>query len=213
MVATGRLWGFAVLATALILIPGPSVVFIVGRAISTGRRAALLTVFTNALGQYLQVAAVAAGIGAVVYTSALAFSLLKLLGAAYLVFLGVRTWRRRSQAGVSIAAAPTAHRSAWAEARAGLLVGVTNPKTAVFFAAVLPQFVVRAQGEVPLQIMALGLVWVLLVLVGDSAWALGAAGAGSWLSRSPRRASTATGASGLLTAGLGVALAFTGNRS
>jgi threonine/homoserine/homoserine lactone efflux protein len=96
------------------------------------------------------------------------------------------------------------------EAWTGLLVGATNRKTAAFFAAVLPSFVDRVQGHVPLQILVLGLVWMVLALVGDSAWALAGARAGSWFSRSPRRASTATGASGLVTACLGEALAFTG---
>ncbi len=210
---TERLWGFAALATALIIIPGPSVVFIVGRAISRGRREALLTVLTNALGQYLQIAAVAFGIGALVEASVLACTLLKLVGATYLVLLGIRTWVRRGQPQIGSPGSVRQHLSVGGDAWAGLLVGATNPKTAVFFAAVLPSFVDRLEGHVPLQILILGLVWMVLVLIGDSAWALAAARAGAWFSRSPRRASTATGASGLVTACLGVALAFTGKSS
>lgn len=210
--ATERLLGFGALAVVLILIPGPSVLFIVGRALSIGRRGALLTVVANTMGQYLQVVAVAMGIGALVESSALAFMILKLVGATYLIVLGVRTWLGRGRGRVASTITSPSDSSSWAVARGGLVVGLTNPKTAVFFAAVLPQFVARGSGHVPLQILVLGLIWVGLVLIGDSAWALGGAGAGSWLSRSPRRASTATGASGLLIAGLGVALAFTGNR-
>jgi threonine/homoserine/homoserine lactone efflux protein len=208
-----RLLAFCGLALVLILIPGPSVIFIVGRAVLFGRAGALLTVASNAAGQYLQVIAVAIGIGQLVESSAVAFTFLKLAGAAYLLLLGLSTWLSRGRASLPNVSGRPTPRAAWPVARAGLVVGVTNPKTALFFVVVLPEFVDRASGGVPLQILELGLVWVVLVLIGDSAWALLGARAHSWLARSPRRASAATGASGAVTACLGLWLAFTGNHA
>lgn len=207
-----RLLAFAAVALLLVLIPGPSVLFIVTRAVTLGRPAALTTVLGNTTGQYLQVTAVALGIGVLIERSVLAFSAVKLLGAVYLVILGVRTLRHRHQLGSQLTFRPAAsdRRRVW---RDGLVVGITNPKTAVFFAAVLPQFVFRSQPAVPLQILLLGLVWVGIALVVDSCWALLAVRGSRLIGRSPRRAAAVGGVSGVVTSGLGVGLALTGNRA
>ncbi|MHB8332842.1 MAG: LysE family translocator, partial [Candidatus Dormibacteria bacterium] len=144
MLSPDRLAAFTVVALVLVLIPGPSVLFIITRAVTLGRAAALTTVLGNTTGQYLQVLAVAFGVGVLVERSVIAFSAVKLLGALYLVVLGVRTFRRRHQLGGELTQARAAVRSRRVF-RDGLVVGATNPKTAVFFAAVLPQFVVRSQ--------------------------------------------------------------------
>jgi threonine/homoserine/homoserine lactone efflux protein len=209
-VSAVNLLAFALAAALLIAIPGPSVLFIVSRAIALGRRGALLTVVGNTCGEYLQVVAVALGVGAIVRASATAFLVLRVAGAAYLIFLGLRTFLGRRHR-----LASGRHDNARGDLRIfqdGLAVGSTNPKTAIFFSAILPQFVLPSQGEVTFQILALGLVWVSLVLVGDGIWALTASGVRSRLLSNPRRAQTAVGVSGLVTAGLGVGLLVAGGR-
>jgi len=206
-----RLAAFAAVAVVLILIPGPSVLFIVTRAVTLGRAAALTTVLGNTTGQYLQVATLALGFGILIERSLVAFSIVKLLGALYLVVLGVRTFRHRHQLGGQL----TTERASIRPMRLfadGLMVGSTNPKTAVFFAAVLPQFVVRSQGMVPLQMLALGLVWVGVALVLDSAWGMLAIRGARLIGNSPRRTGALGAVSGVVTAGLGVGLALSGNR-
>lgn len=199
------------MAAVLIAVPGPSVVFVIGRALAHGRATALRAVVGNAAGEFLQVAVVAAGVGALVESSALVLSGLKLAGAAYLIYLGVRTFRRRRDLlRLGEERPPGAGR-----ARGlldGLLVGATNPKSAAFFAAVLPQFVVRSGPPAPLQMLFLGFLWVGLALLSDGAWALGAARARSWLARDPGRSGVLGAVSGVTTAGLGLGLLLSGSR-
>ncbi|WP_059008770.1 LysE family translocator [Streptomyces specialis] len=211
MVSTDRLLAFAAMSFLLIVVPGPSVLFVVGRALAQGRRAALTTVVGNTLGSYVLVVAVASGIGSLVERSVLVFTVLKLTGAAYLVYLGVRAWRERGALRAAFAADGTAHggsRTFWE----GFAVGVSNPKTIVFFAAVLPQFVDRAEGHATAQMLVLGLVFNVIAVVSDCGWGLVAATARDWFARSPRRLSLVGGAGGLTMIGLGVPVAATGRK-
>jgi threonine/homoserine/homoserine lactone efflux protein len=197
MVSADRLAGFAAMSLLLIVIPGPSVLFVVGRALAHGRRTALLSVLGNTVGAYVLVLAVSLGVGPLV--------------AAYLVFLGVKALRQRR--GLQEAFAGDAPgrgnlRTLWE----GFAVGVANPKTTVFFAAVLPQFVDRAAGAVTAQMMMLGLVFTLIALVSDSIWGLAAARARSWFARSPKRLALVGGTGGLAMIGLGVTVALTGRQ-
>ncbi|MGA6153514.1 LysE family translocator [Stenotrophomonas sp. NPDC087984] len=209
MVSTDRLLAFAVMSFLLIVIPGPSVLFVVGRALAQGRRAALTTVIGNTLGAYVLVVAVALGVGSVVERSVVVFTTLKLVGAAYLIHLGVKAVRqRRSLHAAFTGEGPTRGglRTLWE----GFAVGVANPKTIVFFAAVLPQFVDRDQGHVALQMLLLGLIFNVIAVVSDSVWGLAAATARTWLARSPRRLALVGGVGGLSMIGLGVTVAATG---
>jgi threonine/homoserine/homoserine lactone efflux protein len=141
--------------------------------------------------------------------SVLVFTALKLAGAAYLVHLGVRAWRRRGSLRAAFAAEGAGRgrlRTLWE----GFAVGVANPKTIVFFAAVLPQFVDREQGHVVAQMLLLGLVFNAIALASDSVWGLTAATARTWFARSPRRLSLVGGAGGLTMIGLGIGVAATG---
>jgi threonine/homoserine/homoserine lactone efflux protein len=211
MVPPDRLTAFAAMSFLLIVIPGPSVLFVIGRALAQGRRAALTTVVGNTLGAYVLVLCVALGIGSVVERSALAFTVLKLAGAAYLVHLGVKAVRQRGSlhAGLTgVTPAQSGLRTLWE----GFAVGVANPKTIVFFAAVLPQFVDRGQGHVPVQMLALGLVFNVIAVACDSVWGLVAATARGWFARSPRRLAMVGGAGGLTMIGLGVTVAATGRK-
>ncbi|TDC73077.1 LysE family translocator [Streptomyces hainanensis] len=212
MMSTDRVLAFAAMSFLLIIVPGPSVLFVIGRALAHGRRIALTSVLGNTLGAYTLVLAVALGVGSVVERSVLVFTALKLAGAAYLVYLGVRAVRERRSLRAEFAGdgggAHGSHglRTLWE----GYLVGVANPKTIVFFAAVLPQFVDREQGNVVLQMLFLGLVFNAIAVASDSVWGLVAAGARGWFARSPRRLSVVGGVGGLTMIGLGVTVAATG---
>ncbi|MGA2282080.1 MAG: LysE family translocator [Candidatus Dormibacteria bacterium] len=205
----GRTLAFAGVALLVILLPGPSVLFIVSRSLSLGRRLALMTVVGNECGELVQVCAVALGIGALVAVSDLAFTAVKLAGAAYLVFLGIQTVRgRRLLAGTATgSAAGTSRRRALWQA---FVVGISNPKTMVFFAAVLPQFADRSLGHVPVQLLVLGLVWTVIALVCDTGWALAASSARAWLTGPRGRLGRLRWGSGAVMVGLGVGLAISG---
>jgi threonine/homoserine/homoserine lactone efflux protein len=211
MPATDRLLAFVATAFVVIAIPGPSVMFAVGRALAGGRRPALLSVIGNAVGEYVQVLAVAFGIGAVVEQSVAAFTALKLLGGAYLIYLGIKTFRQRK----SLAAALAVRTHSLADRRSfvqGFAVGATNPKTIVFLAAILPQFVSRSAGDVPEQILVLGLVFAAIALMSDTAWVLLAGVFRNWFARSPRRLELVGGTGGLAIAAVGAAFLLSGRK-
>jgi threonine/homoserine/homoserine lactone efflux protein len=207
-----RLLTFALTAAVVIVIPGPSVLFVVGRALAGGRRVAVLSVVGNTMGEYVQVLAVAFGVGALAERSVTAFTALKLVGGAYLVYLGIRTFReRRSLAGaLSVPLPPVSDRRSFLQ---GLTVGLTNPKTVVFLAAILPQFVSRGAGNVAGQILVLGLVFAAIALVSDTLWACAAGAFRSWFARSPRRLELVGGAGGLAIVAVGAGLLVSGRRT
>jgi threonine/homoserine/homoserine lactone efflux protein len=211
MVPTDRLLTFAAAAFILIVIPGPSVLFEISRAVALGRRAGLATVAGNAVGELVQAIAVAVGIGAIVQRSAPAFTVLKVAGAAYIVVLGLRAIRDR-RALSEVFDATMVPRGARRILVEGFIVGVTNPKSLVFFAAILPQFVTASSGHLPTQLMVLGLVFVLIALISDSAWVFVAGTARNWFARSPRRLQIVGGAGGLMMIAVGVRLACTGRK-
>lgn len=211
MVSTESILAFAAMSLLVIVIPGPSVLFVIGRALAHGRRTALATVLGNLVGSYVLVIAVAWGLGALVESSAAVFMGVKLAGAAYLVYLGVQAFRHRKEMRAADMEAPAGEqRGDLRTILDGIFVGVTNPKGIVFFAAVLPQFVDHSAGHVPLQMMVLGLVPVAIGLITDTLWGLGASAARSWFARSDRRLSMVGGAGGFAMIGLGVTVAATG---
>jgi threonine/homoserine/homoserine lactone efflux protein len=211
MPSTGHLLEFAGVAAVIIAIPGPSVLFTVSRALTAGRRTALLTVVGNEVGLVLQVIAVAFGMGEVVERSARVFTVIKVLGAIYLVYLGVQAIRHRRALAEAVGASTAPVRPLRALAD-GLTVGALNPKTIVFLIAVLPQFTAPSAGDVPLQMLLLGMLFPVLALVMDSVWAIAAGSAAQWLARSPRRLAAIGGTGGLAMIGLGVSLAATGRK-
>jgi threonine/homoserine/homoserine lactone efflux protein len=211
MVPTDRLLTFAAAAFVLIVIPGPSVLFEISRSVALGRRAGLATVAGNAVGELVQATTVAVGIGAIVQRSAPVFTVLKVAGAVYIVVLGLRAIRdRRALSEVFDATmVPRGTQRIFVE---GFIVGTTNPKSLVFFAAILPQFVTASAGREPLQLMVLGLVFVVIALLSDSSWVFVAGTARNWFARSPRRLEMVGGAGGLMMIAVGVRLAFTGRK-
>jgi threonine/homoserine/homoserine lactone efflux protein len=210
VISPGQLAAFAAIAAVILVVPGPSVLFVVGRALAYGRRTALASVVGNELGELVLAVSVAFGVGALVERSEVVFGAMKLLGAAYLVHLGVKAWRQRRLLAVLDEQPPA--RSSRRAVRDGFVVGVANPKAAVFFTAVLPEFADKGRGHVTLQLLVLALVWVALALVSDGIWALAASRARSWLGREPRRLAMIGGSGGVAMIGLGVAIAVTGRR-
>jgi threonine/homoserine/homoserine lactone efflux protein len=200
---------FAAAAIVLLVIPGPSVLFIVAQSISHGRAAGLISVLGIHLGSLVHVAAAAIGLSSLLVSSAEAFAAVKYAGAAYLIWLGVRRLLERGDRFAG--GAPVERRPGWL-LRQGFVVNVLNPKTALFFFAFLPQFVDPAAGSVALQTATFGVVFVLLGLFSDSLWAVGAGTAGRWAKRSPRFARAERLVSGSVFVGLGVVAAVTGSR-
>jgi threonine/homoserine/homoserine lactone efflux protein len=211
MVNTHRLIALAATAFVFIVIPGPSVLFVITRGVTLGRRAALATVVGNTSGLAVHVAAVVAGLGAVVSRSIVVFTAIKFVGAAYLVFLGVQAIRHRRSL-VDALAAGTEPRPIGRVIREGFMVGVSNPKSIVLFTAILPQFVDQTRGQPSAQLLVLGAVCLLIALTCDSVWAWAAGSARAWLVRRPERLATIAATGGVTIVGLGVRLAVTGRK-
>jgi threonine/homoserine/homoserine lactone efflux protein len=208
MVPEANLVAYVITAVLLVLLPGPSVLFVIGRALDIGRTGALLSVAGNALGFLVQVVAIAAGLGSLLNQSEVLLTIVKFVGAGFLIYLGIGAIRHRNDDVVIGAVAP---KRGWARTLLeGGIVGVTNPKTIVFFIAVLPQFVDSASGNIPLQLFVLGAIFAGLALILDSVWALSASFARDWFGRSPHRLSRLSMIGGVAMLVLGVGVAVTG---
>lgn len=187
-----------------IQVPGPSLLFTIGRALTVGRREALLSVVGNGIGVTTQVLLVALGLGAVVAASTTVYTVIKVVGAAYVIWLGVQAIARRGEARRALegrVAAPQGH-----ALRIGYVVGVTNPKTILFFVAFLPQFTAPSAGHVGVQMMMLGLAFGALAICSDSLWAVLAGKARDWFAREPKRLDKLGAAGGVMMVGLGTVL-------
>jgi threonine/homoserine/homoserine lactone efflux protein len=193
---------FSLTAMLIVVIPGPSVLFIVGRSLALGRRAGLVSVLGNNLGLSALALAVAFGIGTLIAASHVTLIMLKIVGAAYLVYLGVQTIRHRRRVGPS-AIAKSGHRIFVQS----FLVGFTNPKILVLYVAMLPQFVQPGSGPAALQLAIFGLTFNALCLANDSIWAVGAGSAREWFARRPYRNERLATIGGVMMIGVGAALA------
>lgn len=201
----------ALACVVLIALPGPSVMFVVGRALTFGRTNAVLSVLGNAIGCYLAGVAVALGLGPLLERSEFLFQTIKWAGIAYLIWLGVQALRKAGSV-TDTAPATTGSKSRWEAIRTGIIVGLTNPKSFVLFTAVVPQFINPAAGNTTLQILLLGLIPLFIGLVTDTTWALLASRARAWLARSPRRMTIAARGGGISILGVGVSLALSDTR-
>ena len=206
MPTTSRLLTFAAAALVLLLIPGPAVWYIVARSVSQGRRAGLTSVLGTTTGALVHVLAAAFGLSALLRASAMAFGVVKVLGAGYLIYLGLRTLSARG---------PTARRDLTTRRPRrrlfvdGVLVSALNPKTALFFLAFLPQFVDRSRGPFAVQVLMFGFSFVALALCTDSAYALLAGTARHWLADRAQTSAWPRYVSGATYIGLGFGAAFT----
>jgi threonine/homoserine/homoserine lactone efflux protein len=201
---------FATAAIILLLIPGPAVLYIVARSVDQGRRAGLASTSGIATGTLAHVLAATLGLSALMLSSAVAYSMVKYAGAAYLIYLGVKKLRKRP-----LEDGKVKHVQALPLRRVftqGVLVQVLNPKTAIFFFAFLPQFVNPTRGHVSLQFFALGMMFTAMGLMSDSVWALTAGSAAGWLRRNRSFIRNERYISGTVYLGLGMATAVSGSR-
>jgi threonine/homoserine/homoserine lactone efflux protein len=200
---------FSLAALALIVVPGPAVLYVVAQSIGSGRRAGLASSIGIATGGLVHVCAATIGLSSLLASSATAFTVVKLAGAVYLVVIGLRKILGREESVTTRPNVPRRRRRLYGQ---GVVVNVLNPKTALFFLAFLPQFVDADRGSAALQIAVLGLVFVALALVSDSLWALAAGTAGARLRHSARFLGVERYVSGSVFVGLGLTAALAGHR-
>ncbi len=209
MIGLPNLPVFVLAALILLLTPGPAVLYIVARSVDQGRVAGLVSVLSIEVGNFVHVLAATLGLSALLVSSALAFSIVKYLGAAYLVYLGLRRFFTRETAS---AETPVQRQSLGHIFRQGVWVAILNPKTALFFFAFLPQFVDVSKDSITLQLLALGCLFVLMAIVTDSLYALLAGTAGQWLKGRRSFLRVERYVVGSVYIGLGVTTALTGAR-
>lgn len=197
-------------ALLLLLVPGPAVLYITSRSIGLGRAAGLVSAMGIAVGTLVHVAAATLGLSALLVSSASAFQVVKYAGAAYLIYLGIRTLRGRDAATLDPSREPISLRHVFGQ---GVLVNLLNPKTALFFLAFLPQFVDPARGHAALQIFELGVLFALMGWMSDSVWALVSGTFAEHIRGSVRLRSTQRKVSGGALIALGLASAFSGARA
>ena len=197
-------------AAVLLVIPGPAVTYVVSRSIGHGRAAGLVSVMGIVTGTLCHVVAAALGISALLASSAVAFQFVKYLGAAYLIYLGIKTLMRKDEQLVEAYTGETRLIHIYGQ---GLLVNLLNPKTALFFLAFLPQFVDPTRGHITLQILQLGILFALMGWCSDSVYAVIAGAVAERIRGSLRlrRAQRNISGGGLIA--LGLASAFSGSRS
>lgn len=195
---------FLAMSVVIIIVPGPGVLFVVGRALVLGTRGALLSVLGNAAGVAVQIVVVAAGLGVVIASSELLFTAMKVLGAAVLVWLGVQSIRHRHAVSADEASAMAVRTRTLV--RDSVVVGLTNAKTIVFFVAALPQAANPDLGAPVLQMLILGAVFLAMGIASDSLWAIAAGTARDWFVVNARRLATVRAAGGVALMALGVVM-------
>ena len=209
MIASSRLILFMSAALALLLIPGPAVLYITARSASQGRMAGLVSVLAIETANFIQAVAAALGLSAILLSSALAFDMVKYLGAAYLIYLGVRKLTASEDAVETVGfKRESLARIYWQ----GLAINILNPKTAFFFLAFLPQFVDPALGKVTVQTLLLGAIFVGMAIITDSLYALLASSLAGRLAGNRGFQKGQRYFSGLVYVGLGITTALTGSK-
>lgn len=204
VIVPSRIWEYVLASMIIIVAPGPSVLFIIARAIAWGRKTAVFSALGNVSGAFLLSVLVALGLGPILQRSSLAYSAVQWGGGAYLIFLGIDALRHREVHAADMkmrnGSAPSVSRSL----RDGFWVGVLNPKTLVFYAAVLPQFIDRERGHVTFQLLLLGSLFAVMALVSDGSWGLLAGTARQWLATDPTRLIRLRTTGGVVMIALGV---------
>lgn len=199
---------FVAAAAALLIVPGPAVIYIVTRSIDQGRLAGIVSVLGIGLGTLFHVIAAALGLSAILMSSALAFNVVKYLGAAYLIYLGVRKLLSKETAFLPEHIQKQKLSRIFTQ---GVVVNILNPKTALFFFAFLPQFVDPGRGSVPIQMLLLGLIMLTMGLFSDGAYAILAGTAGNWLRTNRHFLHAQKWITGTVYIGLGLTAAFSGS--
>jgi threonine/homoserine/homoserine lactone efflux protein len=187
VISGGQLVTFLVASFVIIIVPGPSVLFTLARGVAWGRAVAVLTVLGNSLGTLTLSIIVAVGLGLLLSHSKTLTIVLQLIGGGYLFWLGVGALRHRQEHARAMTERESQRPNNVRIVRQGYVVGILNPKSLVFFAAVFPHFVNRAKGNVTLQLLLLGAIFSVLAFCSDSTWGIIAGTAREWLSGSPTR--------------------------
>jgi threonine/homoserine/homoserine lactone efflux protein len=187
MVIPSRLIEYIIAAMIIILAPGPSVLFVIARAIAWGRKVAVFTVAGNVTGAFFLSSLVAFGLGPILSRSDLAYSAVQWGGGGYLVYLGITAIKARKIAAADMKSQGSVVPTFWRSARDGFWVGALNPKGLVFYAAVLPQFVDIERGNVTGQLLFLGALFSILAFISDGTWGLLAGTARAWLASDEKR--------------------------
>ena len=206
MVPLDILLPFIAFSLVIIAIPGPSVMFAISRALVLGRRGAIITVVGNGIGVFVQAVAVSVGLGILIESNEVLMTVIRLAGAGFLIYLGINSLRHRRD---GIDSPETANKTPSRNLlRESIIVGMSNPKTIVFFSAIFPQFVDASRGPIVLQMLILSVVFVIFGISGDAVYALSAGAARDWFAQSPQRIVTIRVIGGTLILGLGVATAL-----
>lgn len=206
MVPLENILTFIAFALVIIAIPGPSVMFAISRALVLGKRGAVLTVVGNGIGVLVQALAVSVGLGVLIESNELLMHAIRLAGAGFLIYLGVTAIRRRRD-GLDLSAPVNVPTSSHV-LRESILVGLSNPKTIVFFSAAFPQFVVSDGAPIVFQMMMLSVIFVVFGISGDAIYALSAGAARDWFAKSPSRVVAMRTVGGVAMTTLGVVTAF-----
>ncbi len=205
MPSQANLTAFLVLAAVIILVPGPSVLFTIGRALILGTKAAVLSVLGNAFGVGLQIVAISLGLGVAIQQSELLFFAIRLFGAGMIIYLGVKAILSRADFQLDLKAEQT---SSATVVRQSIVVGITNAKTFVFFIAALPSFTSPELGNPVLQMLFLGAIFSVIGTLSDSVYAIAAGQARNWLASSTKRLATFRGIGGAALTLLGIYMLY-----
>lgn len=187
IVVPSRIWEYFIAAVVIVLAPGPSVLFVIARAIAWGRVTAVATVIGNVTGAFTLSVVVAVGLGPILQRSEIAFISVQVLGGLYLVYLGITAIKQSQIHANDITNQGDIRPSKWRSMREGFWVGALNPKGIVFFAAILPQFVDREAGNITSQLILMGAIFALLALFFDSGWGILAGTIRNWLATELKR--------------------------
>jgi threonine/homoserine/homoserine lactone efflux protein len=211
MPTTATLLAFAAAALALVVIPGPNLIYIITRGIQQGRRAAVVSSLGVQLGMVVHILLATFGLSALVARSPVLFDGIKYVGAGYLVWIGVSHLRRRHVAvDATVALRPASMRRLFLH---GFAINMLNPKVILFVLALLPQFVDPARGSTAPQMLALGAVFIVIALLSDTTFAMASGSVGTWLKGHPGSARHRERVSGLVYLVLGLVVALTGSSS
>ena len=200
---------FFTAALVLLVIPGPSLLYIVTRSVDLGRKAGMASAFGIATGTLIHVVAATAGLSALLVTSSTAYATVKYAGAAYLIYMGIKKLRKPTKSDDNVTnVQPLSLRRIYAH---GIIVQIMNPKTAIFFFAFFPQFVNPLRGNVSMQFLVLGMLFSSLAFLSDSLWALATGSAAGWLRHNQAFLQHQRYISGSVYLGLGLTTALSGS--
>ena len=204
LIVPTRVWEYVIAAVIIILAPGPSVLFVIARAVAWGRATAVATVLGNVLGSFSLSIIVALGLGPILQRSVVAFNAVQIMGGGYIIYLGIQAIRHSQVHAEDMTNQGDVKPSVRKSIREGYFVGILNPKALVFFAAILPQFIDRDRGNVTSQLLLLGAIFTVIAFISDGSWGLLAGTIRNWLATEVKRLVRMRVTGGFVMIGLGI---------